>query len=95
MPAKPKKTAPADLRKRQASNTDEQPVKRSHRRAQNNNDDDDNNQGDTAANQWADHEDQATKTKGRGGRGGNRGRIAKKYVCPLSMASVNATIAID
>ena len=91
MPAKPKKTAPADSRKCQVLNADEQLVKRSHRGVQN----DDDNQGDTAADQWADHEDQATKTKGRGGRGGNRGHVAKKYVCPLSMAIIDATIAID
>jgi len=58
MPAKLKKTAPADLRKCQASNADKQPVKWSRCRVQNDDKDEDNNQGDTATNQWADHEDQ-------------------------------------
>ncbi|KIK00660.1 hypothetical protein K443DRAFT_7509 [Laccaria amethystina LaAM-08-1] len=73
MAPKSKKTTPAESRKRQASNADQQPVKRS-RRGQN---DDDNNQEETAAEQWADFEDQAMKTKGKGGRGGNQGRVQR------------------
>ena len=64
MPAK-KKTMPVKLRKWQASNVDEQPVKRTQR-GQNN--DNDNNQEDP--NQRADYEEQATETKGRAGKGG-------------------------
>jgi hypothetical protein len=63
-------------------------VKRSRRGRQNDDDDEDDNQEDSAADEWAHHEDQATKTKGRGGRGGNRGQATKKYVRPLSMAIV-------
>ncbi|KIJ90756.1 hypothetical protein K443DRAFT_116133 [Laccaria amethystina LaAM-08-1] len=94
MPPKAKKVAPAESRKRQASNADEQPVKRSRRGRQNDDDDEDDNQEDPAADEWADREDQATKTKGRGGRGGNRGRAtpkkapARKCVRPLSVAIV-------
>jgi hypothetical protein len=91
MPPKAKKVAPAESRKRQASNADEQPVKRSRRGRQN---DDDDNQEDPAADEWADREDQATKTKGRGGRGGNRGRATPKYVRRYRWQS-SMTIAID
>jgi hypothetical protein len=56
MAPKSKKTTPAESRKPQASNADQQPVKQS-RHGQNNNDD---NQEETAAEQWADFEDQAT-----------------------------------
>ena len=85
MPAK-KKTTPAKLRKRQASNADEQPVKRT-RRGQN--DDNDDDQEDP--NQWADYEEQATETKGRAGKGGKRGRArapAQRCVHPQLMAIV-------
>ncbi|KIK00967.1 hypothetical protein K443DRAFT_7293 [Laccaria amethystina LaAM-08-1] len=73
MAPKSKKTTPAESRKRQASNADQQPVKRS-RHGQNDNDD---NQEETTAKQWADFKDQAMKTKGKGGRGGNRGRAQR------------------
>jgi hypothetical protein len=89
MPAKPKKATPAESRKRQASNADEQPVKRSRRGAQKDNEDEDDNEEAAAAHEWADLEDQVTKTKGKGGRGGNRGRAASKYISPSSMAIVD------
>ncbi|EDR06154.1 uncharacterized protein LACBIDRAFT_300318 [Laccaria bicolor S238N-H82] len=83
------KAKKATSRKRQTSNADEQPVKRSRCHAN----DDDDDQEETAADQWADHEDQATKTKGRGGKGGNRGRgqraAAQKCIPPLSMAIID------
>ncbi|KIJ93479.1 hypothetical protein K443DRAFT_12830 [Laccaria amethystina LaAM-08-1] len=78
MPAKPKKATPAELRKCQVSNADEQPVKRSCRRVQKDNEDKDDNEEAAATDEWADLEDQATKTKGKGGRGGNRGCAAPK-----------------
>jgi len=83
MPAKLKKTTQADLQKCQVLNTDKQLVKRSRHGVQNNDKDNDNNQGDTTADQWADHEDQAMKTKGRGGRGGESRMHSQKVHMPI------------
>ncbi|KIJ95668.1 hypothetical protein K443DRAFT_11218 [Laccaria amethystina LaAM-08-1] len=93
MPAKPKTATPAESRKCQASKADEQPVNQNRHGAQKDNEDEDDNEEAAAANEWANLEDQATKTKGKGGRGGNRGRAAPKYVSPSSMVSM--MIAID
>ncbi|KIK00725.1 hypothetical protein K443DRAFT_664554, partial [Laccaria amethystina LaAM-08-1] len=75
--------------KRQASNADKQPVKRSRRRAQKDNEDEDDNEEAAAAHEWADLEDQVTKTKGKGGRGGNRGRAASNAERVLADSDVS------
>ena len=64
-----KKTTPAKLRKCQASNTDEQPVKHSQC-GQN----DTNNDNQEDPDQWANYEEQAMETKGRAGKRGKQGQ---------------------
>jgi hypothetical protein len=73
---------PADSRKRQASNTDQQPIKRSHRGTKTKNNNNNNNPKDTAA---ADVEDQAAKGRGKGGKKATRGRGKK---CPTAARCV-------
>jgi hypothetical protein len=86
--------AAANSRKRQASNADQQPVKRSRRGTKTKNDDnDDINPEDAAA---ADFEDQATKARGKGGKKaakgrGKKGPAAARYV----VHTIDGNRAID
>jgi len=95
MPPKPQSKAPtkatADSRKQQASNADQQPVKRSrHGMKPNNNNRNDNNNNDLNPKdaEAANVEDHVTKARGRGGKkatGGQRkrGPATTKYVAHM------------